>query len=64
MQKWVNFNRRNKTMQNYKLKLKDIDPKLAKKVKQLKKNRIDFDKEQDNLLKEGKIVNKARYYPF
>ena len=51
-------------MKTYNLSLKDIDPKLAKKVKQLKKNRIDFDKEQEKLLKEGKIIDKARYYPF
>ena len=56
------------TMNNYKLSLKDINPKLGKKVKQLlirtKKSRIDFDKEQSLLLKEGKIINKAKYYPF
>ena len=56
------------TMNNYKLSLKDINPKLGKKVKQLlirtKKSRIDFDKEQSLLLKEEKIINKAKYYPF
>ena len=55
-------------MNNYKLSLKDINPKLGKKVKQLlirtKKSRIDFDKEQSLLLKEEKIINKAKYYPF